>query len=118
MAVPDSLPDLDRHDRHTLSSFLAAELLHGSRRTFRQKIKATSQQESVVLLDDRNSSAGSSAETQLAVRRCRFVLSLIARVQPDEYKPLPTQELRSLSTARRFSTRLVKTWQTQGVDAQ
>ena len=107
MAAPDSSPQLDglhRYDRHTLSGFVAAELLHRFRRTFHRKVKVASKQESVVLLDDHNSSAGSSAEIPLAVPLRRVVQSLIARIEPDGYKPLATQELRSLSTRDRFST--------------
>jgi hypothetical protein len=98
------LDSLHRHDRHTLCGFVAAELLHRFRRMFHWKVKAASEQESVFLLDDRNSSAGSSAELPLAIRLGRVVLSLIARIDPDGYKPLATQELRSLSAEDGFST--------------
>lgn len=83
---------------------MAAQLLHRFRRTFHRKVKAASKQESVVLLDDHNSSAGSSAEIPLAVRLRRAVQSLIARIEPDGYKPLATRGLRSLSARDRFST--------------
>jgi hypothetical protein len=107
MAAPDSLPDLNvphRHRRHTLNSLVAASLLHGSDGRSARKSKPLSEQESVFLLDDRISPEDHPPEYLLAMRHCRWVLLLNARSKPDGYKPLPTQELRSLSTANGFST--------------
>jgi hypothetical protein len=87
-----------------VSGFHTASLLQVFQRAFREEIKVASEQESELPVRLSHCSAGSSTE---GVTRCSALprsALLMARIQPDGYKPLPTQELRSLSIAKCFST--------------